>query len=143
EWNFAAAGGTDQRVYPWGSTDPTSTNGLAAFGCYYNGSGTCSSVSNIARVGSFEDGAGRFGQMDLAGNVMEQMRDGNNSTLIKYTPASCFDCEDLQSPGNSQVRGGSFASYSAALYSSARSDLDVAGALGSRANYGARCARAP
>jgi len=40
EWNYAAAGGSEQRSYPWGSTVPGANAKLAVYGCYYNGSGT-------------------------------------------------------------------------------------------------------
>ncbi|MGZ6092210.1 MAG: formylglycine-generating enzyme family protein, partial [Polyangiales bacterium] len=81
EWNFAAAGGADQRVFPWPNElklglDTT----LANFGCLRNsvgaadgGLGTCgpTGVMNIAPVGTSEAGNGKFGQADLAGNLAE------------------------------------------------------------------------
>jgi hypothetical protein len=35
EWEYAAAGGSQQREYPWGSTDPGTANQYAIYGCYY------------------------------------------------------------------------------------------------------------
>ena len=35
EWEYAAAGGSQQREYPWGSTDPGTANLYAIYGCYY------------------------------------------------------------------------------------------------------------
>ncbi|MDX2055595.1 MAG: SUMF1/EgtB/PvdO family nonheme iron enzyme [Polyangiaceae bacterium] len=73
---FAAAGGTEQRVYPWGTSAPGADATLAVYNCYYNatGPGTCTGVINIAPVGSVIAGDGRWGQSDLAGNLMEWSR---------------------------------------------------------------------
>ena len=35
EWEYAAAGGDQQREYPWGSADPGSNNAYAIYGCCY------------------------------------------------------------------------------------------------------------
>src|SRR5208337_5658772 len=35
EWEYAAAGGSEQREYPWGSAAPGTTNQYAIYGCYY------------------------------------------------------------------------------------------------------------
>jgi formylglycine-generating enzyme len=35
EWGYAAAGGSQQREYPWGSTDPGTTNRYAIYYCNY------------------------------------------------------------------------------------------------------------
>src|SRR5205807_2246227 len=66
EWEYAAAGGAQQRPYAWGTAAPAS--GLYAIsGCNYPpGSTACSGVTNVAPVGSAPAGAGRWGHMDLA-----------------------------------------------------------------------------
>jgi formylglycine-generating enzyme required for sulfatase activity len=67
EWEFAAAGGSENRLYPWGSTAPSAA--LA------NTSTTYAIV-----VGNTPLGNGRWGHADLAGNVFEwvfDMYDGN------------------------------------------------------------------
>jgi formylglycine-generating enzyme required for sulfatase activity len=77
EWEYAAAGGSQQREYPWGLTAPgTACPGTgceyAIYLCYYpSGSGACSGVTNLAPVGYASKGAGRWGQLDLAGEVYE------------------------------------------------------------------------
>lgn len=64
EWNFAAAGGNEQRKYPWGVEEPGEASTRAIFGS-----------SRVAPVGSIRAGQGRWGHADLAGNVAEWTRD--------------------------------------------------------------------
>jgi sulfatase modifying factor 1 len=138
EWNYAAAGGSEQRVYPWGATTPGFNVNLAVYGCYYGGgSGTCSGVSSIAPVGSVSAGKGKWGQADLAGNVWELTLDWYASP---YSQVSCANCANTTSALNRVDRGGSFTEYAAALLSSGRDNGDP-----SSPNYtvGSRCARTP
>jgi len=72
EWEYAAAGGSEQRAYPWGPTHPGTGSQYAVYACYYpSGAGTCKGLANIAPVGTSAAGAGRWGQLDLAGDVWE------------------------------------------------------------------------
>jgi len=65
EWNYAASGGSEQRYYPW-SKPGTSTTINDSYAVYCGG--TCS----IQNVGSKSPtGDGKWGQSDLAGNVVE------------------------------------------------------------------------
>ena len=65
EWEYAAAGGSRELEYPWGSTDPGTTNLYAIYGANYP------STTGIAPVGTATLGVGLYGQLDLAGNVYE------------------------------------------------------------------------
>jgi sulfatase modifying factor 1 len=136
EWEYAAAGGDQQRDYPWGSTAPGTANRYAIYGCYYpSGSGTCSGVSNVAPVGTAALGVGRWGQLDLAGEVGQW----NLDSPAKYANP-CVDCTDFTS-GARVFTGGIFwstAQYS--LYPSYRGG-DSPGI--SNDNVGVRCARTP
>ncbi len=68
EWERAARG-DDNRRYPWGNATPDP----ARHGCFARAIGTESGTT--CTVGSFPDGAGPFGHLDLAGNVWEWLLD--------------------------------------------------------------------
>jgi formylglycine-generating enzyme required for sulfatase activity len=105
EWEYAAAGGTQQRAYPWGSTDPGTANQYAIYDCYYGG-GSCSSPSTaIAPVGTPSSGVGRWGQLDLAGDMNEWNLDYWFGAF--YDP--CTDCANLTATTAFRImRGGYF-----------------------------------
>jgi len=105
EWLYAAAGGSQQREYPWGSTAPGTTNQYAIYGCLYpSGSGTCTGTTNIAPVGTPVAGAGLWGQLDLAGEMSEWNLDWYTSSGF-VDP--CTDCAYL-TPGTNRILMGSF-----------------------------------
>lgn len=103
EWAFAAAGGDEQRLYPWSSgpddefitpehasyqlPNPIGTPDAGA--CWGDGRLGCD-VTDFVPVGSKPIGAGRFGHFELAGNVWEWTRD----TFGDYG-ADCGDCANL------------------------------------------------
>jgi|HubBroStandDraft_1064217.scaffolds.fasta_scaffold03747_8 sulfatase modifying factor 1 len=59
EWEYAAAGGSQQREYPWGSAAPGTANQYAIYGNYYpSGTESSAGVANIAPVGTATLGAG-------------------------------------------------------------------------------------
>jgi formylglycine-generating enzyme required for sulfatase activity len=135
EWEYAAAGGSEQRVYPWGSTAPGANANLAVYGCYYNGSGTCSGATNIAPVGSVPAGNGKWGQADLAGNVSEWVFDW-------YAPQHlipCSNCADTRPSSFRVVRGGGFSDFEEERIRRTASYANGPGDRG--AGVGARCAR--
>ncbi len=137
EWNYAAAGGGDQRKYPWGPTVPGTNANLAIYGCYYNGTGTCAQVASIAPVGSVAAGNGRWGQSDLGGNVWQWTLDGPKTP---YNETDCNNCAYLAATSIRVLRGGAFNIGAQFLLSSYRHEYAAAGRLG---DVGARCARAP
>jgi formylglycine-generating enzyme required for sulfatase activity len=111
EWEYAAAGGSEGRLYPWGPDVPDFSR--ASFNCLADGSaaGNCSK-DDILNVGSKPAGAGKFGHLDLAGNVMEWAFDwtdpawyGNHSQ-----PGSCSDCAN-STPGNPAARSNRGGTY--------------------------------
>lgn len=61
EWEWAARGGDEGRIYPWGNSEPHSQ---LCWSGIEERSGACP-------VGSFPEGRNRFGALDLAGNVWE------------------------------------------------------------------------
>ena len=136
EWAFAAAGGDQQRAYPWGSTNPGTGDGYLVSDCAYPpGSNGCTGVANIAPVGTAVQGAGRWGQMDLAGDLGEWILDW-------YAPyvSPCADCAFLTDYSYRVFRGGSFGTDVEDIFPWAR-DGDVPASR--NAFHGFRCARSP
>lgn len=66
EWEKAARGDRDERVYPW-STE------LTALSCNYANYVDC--VGDTTEVGSYESGISPYGAYDMAGNVEEWVED--------------------------------------------------------------------
>jgi formylglycine-generating enzyme required for sulfatase activity len=82
EWEYAAAGGAQDLLYPWGKTFPTSTSERKTFGALpsYNNQ-TKKLEDSMIPVGSRLPGsAAYFGHSDLIGNVNEWTLD-----LIDYS----------------------------------------------------------
>jgi formylglycine-generating enzyme len=133
EWNYAAAGGSAQREYPWGSSiDGTKASYYDGLGCTGNGNLDCV-LADLMVVGSKPAGNGRWGQSDLAGNVWEW-------TLDWYATyqSTCDNCANLTAASFRVARGGSYTNLSSFLRTSYRINHDP-GNLGSL--IGARCAR--
>ncbi|HEX8111774.1 MAG TPA: formylglycine-generating enzyme family protein [Kofleriaceae bacterium] len=139
EWNYAAAGGSEQRAYPW-STPPgdlTIDISHASYDCMADGYSTCR-LTDIMPVGSTPAGDGRWGQSDLAGNVYELLLDYGVPPYL--TP--CTDCANLQiyaSQGGARIiRGGSYGGGPDTLRTGFRLGLPP---LQRDADVGFRCAR--
>jgi sulfatase modifying factor 1 len=128
EWNYAAAGGSEQRVYPWGSTAPDDS--YAVF-C----GASCSAAENVGSKSPTGDG--KWGQADLAGNVYEWLLDWY---AHPYSQVSCKNCADTAAAAGRVFRGGAFSSAASGLLSSAR---DGGGPGDHGGGIGSRCARTP
>jgi formylglycine-generating enzyme required for sulfatase activity len=121
EWNFAAAGGSEQLQYPWGDAAPDCLHA--------NSLGCVGSANRVGRVSPTGDG--RWLQADLAGNVREW-------TMDSYAPyvTPCSDCAYLGPNGSRAVRDFSYRTVPTSL----RSDWGLGGRIG---DIGFRCARSP
>lgn len=136
EWNYAAADGSDQRLYPWGSADP-SIGGYANYGCM-GFACTDPTLQDIWDNGGEGYGQSAFGGWNLAGNLAEWTLDWYAAAY----PTPCNDCTSLVQPAPSQrmVRGGSFDQGESFLYTSTRVPTDP---TTRSPDLGIRCARAP
>ncbi len=106
EWEFAAAGGDEQRYYPWNDAiddahasyfvdDQKQCFGDRVAGC---------TLQDLTPGGTHAPGAGKWGQEDLSGDAAEWVRDGDGDTNT-----DCVDCIDLpDQSGARRVRGGAF-----------------------------------
>jgi formylglycine-generating enzyme required for sulfatase activity len=104
EFNFAAAGGDSQRVYPWGSgIDATRASYSEGFQTCNGDPGPGCSFRDLIFVGTRPAGNGRWGHADLAGNVREWLADGAGPLV---TP--CTDCIEATFTDRRSVGGGSF-----------------------------------
>lgn len=119
EWEYAAAGGAQQRPYPWGDGMPSTA--LALF-----------DSNALERVGARVAGRSRFGQLDLAGSLWEWSLDWR----APYE-ASCDRCAELENGFERVLQGGYFLGGAEYLRASYRFSADPALPLG---NVGVRCA---
>jgi formylglycine-generating enzyme len=140
EWEYAAAGGAENRLYPWGSAAPDCTyaNFIFLTPRTYCGPG---GTREAAPVGSYPLGNGRWGHADFGGNMEEWNFDGwaayptyattnyaQNQTFVGngVTPSRVF-------------RGGDLASYSADMRTALRNNASPSSR--GAGIIGLRCAR--
>jgi formylglycine-generating enzyme len=140
EYVYAAAGGSEQRRFPWGSTEPGKDNQYAIWNCDYpDGSGTCDgTIRNIAKVGSAKLGAGRWGQLDLVGELIQWYLDWYLPSYVN----PCTDCANLADGSGRAPRDGYFGSSDQTLLQSSYRNNGFYPA-NRFSSYGFRCARTP
>jgi formylglycine-generating enzyme required for sulfatase activity len=139
EWNYAAAGGDEQRVYPWSSPSGSITldSTYTSHNCIEDGMATCA-LTDIVPVGMRPKGDGRWGQSDLAGNVEEWVLDWD-----KPYASPCPDCAALTPGDERALRGAGWATDTSHIenlrtgirHSAPDQEIDI--------ERGFRCARAP
>jgi formylglycine-generating enzyme required for sulfatase activity len=100
EWEYVAAGGSENRLFPWGSAAPT-----VAHANYED-----SNNSPRVVVGSKPTGVGYFTQLDLAGSVSEWTFDWYHGTWYGSSgyPNPCTNCVNNSEATQRVYRGGSF-----------------------------------
>jgi formylglycine-generating enzyme required for sulfatase activity len=125
EWEYAAAGGSDNRLYPWGATAPD---------CTYANFGGCAGLM-VDEVGARSNGDAKWGHADMAGNVMEWTLDW----FAAYSASSTTNYADIVPSSGRIVRGSYWGLTAAELRAAARgSGLDPRAGGGA---IGMRCAR--
>jgi sulfatase modifying factor 1 len=139
EWNYAAAGGSEQRAYPWSS--PASLMEInCAFANYkidvpsgtYCSSGTVGAVDHVGSQSP--KGDGKWGHTDLSGNVWEWTLDGYASPYGN----PCIDCANLTPASDRVLRGGNFNDVASTLRGGLRVNFTP---VGRSVDIGIRCAR--
>jgi formylglycine-generating enzyme required for sulfatase activity len=163
EWEYAAAGGSQQREYPWGSTAPTGyqyaiygtgdPGGDGWTGCSNYPGGSCAGTSpylgtftDIAPVGTAALGAGLWGQLDMAGDVFEWNLDLYNSYVTPCSDCALLTARVAAPPTDGGVsdrvaRGGDFGL--ALQFAEPPVRFDSSGRSVYIGDTGFRCARAP
>jgi cysteine-rich repeat protein len=113
EWEYAAAGGTNEWTYPWGNTPVPSgaQDSTAAYANYYGlGDGSAGGVyafADLLAVGTKSASLGKYGQLDLVGSMAEWVLDA----YATY-PSTCSNCAHLFSLGAYPViRGGGWDNF--------------------------------
>jgi formylglycine-generating enzyme required for sulfatase activity len=99
EWEKAARGGLEGKLYPWGDTAPVCTPG-AINGAQFGG---CT-VQDTVTVGSFKPN--RYGVYDMAGNVWEWANDWSDENY--YSSSSGNNPIGPPSGNQKVLRGGSW-----------------------------------
>ena len=142
EWEYAAAGGDEQRYFPWSSPpdsqliEPTHASYYVnqTLECYGDGVAGCGVTDQIV-VGTKPAGYARWGHAEMSGNVWEWVLDWYSIDL----PTPCHDCAELDPVSIFRgLRGSSFISVPYYLPTAATYELQPDHhSLGA----GARCAR--
>jgi len=135
EWEYAAAAGDENRLYPWGDAPPDSSHANYGDGTAWP----------FVPVGSRPAGDGKWGHHDLAGGVSEHVRDEFDFDWYSGPGNPCANCVNLQDDPEhfgTPVRGGSWKDSAAELRAAARQDGPTPGAFSiQHVQYGLRCVR--
>jgi formylglycine-generating enzyme required for sulfatase activity len=139
EWEFAAAGGNENRLFPWGAATPDPT--LAVYECLGVGSSDCG-PSDIRAIGSRAPlGDGLFGHSDLAGNMLERTLDAYSATFYSEPDGRGGNVANLAPDATEgAVRGGNYITEGSRLRAAGRYLVHRAHRWD---GVGFRCARNP
>jgi formylglycine-generating enzyme len=132
EWNFVAGGGDEERTYPWSqppaATDIDDSRAIFQF--------DLDPPAEPLPVGSRLGGRGRWGHLDLGGNVAEWVWDGFRDCYS--SPLICADCGNPPGSGARIVRGGGFHNSAESVSVQTRREAE---GLMRHAGFGFRCLR--
>lgn len=111
EWEYAAVGGSDNRLYPWGSAVPTDS--LAVY----------DKTAPGTAVGSVPAGIAKWGHVDMAGGVWEWTF---GRYVAAYPTAAAQDPVSMPTDNTRVLRGGGWLSTIDYLRSAIRHHVDSA-----------------
>lgn len=132
EWEYAAAGGSQNRSFPWGNAAPDHTRAL------YLANSPFAAVGGYLETG----GAGFFGHADLAGSMSEWVFDWFSADYYgtPESPIQCANCANVSMSSGRVFRGGGWGDNVRYLRAAARLPY----APTTRYYFiGFRCARTP
>jgi formylglycine-generating enzyme len=142
EWEYAAVGGSENRLYPWGPEEPW-TNAYANDAYSDTSFSSTDEVQNGKHdlpVGSRPAGSGLWGHRDFAGGMFEWTFDRYDANWYSGEGATCTDCANVTSGSQRVPRGGGWFFGTSAIHPTQRGKDTPT----SRFDYlGFRCARTP
>jgi formylglycine-generating enzyme required for sulfatase activity len=128
EWERTAAGGDENRLYPWGESDPDAT--LANYLMTDN--------STFVDVHAKPLGAGRWGHQGLAGSVWEWVLDLHDEGWYAGGGNDCVNCANVAGEGARIMKGGDWQYHAVNLRAA---DLFAGSAASDWLGSGLRCVR--